>query len=84
MIESLLERIPAELLQIQPSELTLIQCPFRGLTLLSRHSVGIYQRNELTRNSSGNAHPQLFQLAEPLWIGPGLKSGVGEIELTCT
>ena len=48
-----------------------------GLTVLSRHSVGTYQGHELTRNSSGNARPQLFYLAEPLWTGPDLKSGTG-------
>ena len=32
--------------------------------------------NELTSNSSGNTWPQLFQLAEPLWTDPGLKSGI--------
>ena len=37
-----------------------------GLTMLSRYSVGNYKGNELTRNSSGNAHPQLSQLAESL------------------
>ena len=35
--------------------------------MLSKHSVGIHQRNELTRNSSGNARPRSSQLAEPLW-----------------
>lgn len=37
------------------------------LTALSRHSVGSYQGNELSRNSSRNAHPQSSQVAEPLW-----------------
>ena len=49
-----------------------------GLTmLLSRHSVGTYQGNELSRNSSGNARPQSSQLAEPMWTDPSLKSGTG-------
>ena len=42
------------------------------LTTLSRNSVGTYQGNERTRNSSGNARPQSFQLAESLWTNPGL------------
>ena len=31
--------------------------------------------NELTLNWSRNAWSQSSQLAEPLWVGPGLKSG---------
>ena len=27
--------------------------------------------------ASGNPRPQLFQLAEPLWTDPGLKSEIG-------
>ena len=47
-----------------------------GLTLLSWCSVGTYQGNEHTHNSSGNTRPQLSsQLAEPLWTDLGLKSG---------
>ena len=46
-----------------------------GLGMLSRHSVGTYQGNEPTRNSSGNTRPQSSQLAEPLWTDPGLKKG---------
>ena len=38
-----------------------------GLTMLSRFSVGTRQGNELTCNSSGYAHLQSSQLAEPLW-----------------
>ena len=45
--------------------------------MLSRHSVGTYQENELTRNSALNARPKSSQLAEPLWTEPGLKSGIG-------
>ena len=41
--------------------------------MLSRHRVGTYHGNELTRNSSKNACPQSFQLAEPLWADPGMK-----------
>ena len=37
--------------------------------------------NELTRNSSGNTRSQSSQLAEPLWTGPGLKSGISLREL---
>ena len=49
-----------------------------GLTMpLSRHSVGI----ELTRNSSRNSRSQSSQLAEPLWTGPDLKSGISVREL---
>ena len=45
--------------------------------MLSRHSVGAYQRNQLTRSSL----PQLSQPAEPLWIDPGLESGVSVCKL---
>ena len=37
---------------------SLIQRSQSGLIMLSRHSVGIFQRNELTRNSLGNIRPQ--------------------------
>ena len=40
--------------------------------------------NELTRNSSGNARSQSFQLAEPLWTDPGLKSGISLRDLIYT
>ena len=40
--------------------------------------------NELTRNSSGNTRSQSFQLAEPLWADPGLKSGISMRELIST
>ena len=52
--------------------------------MLSRHSVGTYQRNELTRNSSGNTRPQLSQLPRPLWTDSSLKSGTGVCELIST
>ena len=50
-------------------------CNQRGLTVLSRHSLETCQWNKLTCNSLGNARHQLFQLSEPLWTDPGLKSG---------
>ena len=37
--------------------------------------------NELTRNLSENIRPQSSQLAEPLWTGPGIKSGISVCEL---
>ena len=55
-----------------------------GLTELSRHGVGTYQKNELARNWPGNTHPQSPQLDEPLWTDPGLKSGIGALELIST
>ena len=51
---------------------------------LSRHSVGTYQENELTHNSSENIWLQSSQLAEPLWTDPGLKSGIIVRELIYT
>ena len=48
----------------------------RSRSGLSKHRVGAYQGNELTRNSSGNTRPQSSQLAEPLWTDPGVKSGI--------
>ena len=51
---------------------------------LSRHSVGTYTGNGLTRSSSGNTLSQSFQLVEPLWTDPGLKSGIGVRELIST
>ena len=44
--------------------------------MLSRRSVGTYQRNELTRNSSGNIRLRSSQLAEPLWTYSGLRSAI--------
>ena len=45
-----------------------------GLTMpSSRHSVGTYQGNKITPNSSGNTQVQPSQLAEPLWTVPDLK-----------
>ena len=40
--------------------------------------------NELTHNPSGITQPKLSQLAEPLWINPGLKSGISLRELIST
>ena len=51
---------------------------------LSRQSVGILSRNELTCNSSGNIQLQLSQLTEPMLIEPGLKSGISLHELIST
>ena len=34
------------------------------------------KKDKLTRNSLGNTRLQSSQLAEPLWTGPGLKSGI--------
>ena len=52
--------------------------------MLSRHSVGTYQGNGFTRNSSGTTRPQSFQLAEPLWTDLGIKSGISVRELIST
>ena len=41
--------------------------------MLSGHSVGTYQGNELARNSSGNTWQMSSQLTELLWTDPGLK-----------
>ena len=54
----------------------------RGLTMLSKHSVGTYQGNKLTHNSSGKTWPQSSQIAEPLWTDPGLTSGISVLKLT--
>ena len=52
--------------------------------MLSSHSVGTHQGNELTRNSSGNAGPQSSQLDEPLWTDPDQKNGNDVRELIST
>ena len=64
--------------QVTPNTHTpLTQWSQGGLTMpLCRHSVGTYQGNKLTWNSSGNTWPQSSQLAELLWTDPGLKSGI--------
>ena len=55
-----------------------------GITMLSMHSVGTYQGNECTCMWSGNTCSQLFQITEPLWTDPGLKSGISMHELITT
>ena len=51
-----------------------------GLTMLSGHSVGTYpEKNELTRNSSGDTRSQWSELTEPLWTDPGLE----KVDLVC-
>ena len=40
---------------------------------LFRHSVETDRKNDLTRNSSENTHPQSSQLVEPVWIDPRFK-----------
>ena len=62
----------------------LTQRSWSGLTMRSRHSVGTYQGNEFTCNSSGNTQSQLSQLTKPLWTDPGLKSGIGVHKLIST
>ena len=51
---------------------------------MSRHNVGTYQKNEFTRNSSGNTWSQSSQLDEPLWTASSLKSGIDVRELIST
>ena len=51
---------------------------------LSRHSMGTFPENELTRNLSGSTRPQSFQIAEPPWTDPGTKSGIRVRELIST
>ena len=41
---------------------------------------GNLSRNELTHNLSGDIPPQSSQLTEPLWIDPGMKSGISARE----
>ena len=56
-----------------------------GLTMpLSRHSVGAYTRRRAQHSSSWKTQPKSSQLAEPLWIDPGLKSGISVRELIST
>ena len=38
--------------------------------------MGTYPGNELTGSILGNTRPQSSQLAEPLWIDLGVKSGI--------
>ena len=43
--------------------------------------MGTYQGNELICHSSGDAHPQSSQPAEPLWTDPNVKNGISAREL---
>ena len=56
---------------------------YSGLNMMSRHSEGTCQGNELTLHS-GNTRSQSSQLAGPLWTEPGLKNGTGLHELIST
>ena len=56
----------------------------RGLTVLSKHSMGTYQGNELTRSLSRSTRPQSSQLVGLLWTNRGLKSGIGVCLLIST
>ena len=53
---------------------------------LSRHSVGTYQEmsSHATRQETLGHSRLSSQLAEPLWTGPGLKSGISVRELIST
>ena len=62
---------------------SLTQHSLSGLAMLSRHSVGTYQGNEVKRNS-WNAQLQSSQLTELLWTDPGLKGGICARELIST
>ena len=62
----------------------LMQQSQSGLTVLSMHSAGTYQGNELIVNLSGNTWPLLSQLADPLWTDLGLKSEISVRELFST
>ena len=44
----------------------------------------VAEKKELTRNSSVKTRPQSSQLVEPLWIDPGLESGIGGREMIPT
>ena len=56
-----------------------------GLAMsLSRLSVGTYRETSSHATSSGNIRPKSSQLAEPLWIDPGIESGISERELIST
>ena len=58
------------------------------LILLSRHRVRTHQENKTTRNSSGNARPQSFQIVKPLWTDPSPKEWTAQsaqhLFVTCT
>ena len=53
-------------------------------TPLSRHSVGTYQETSSHASRQGNARSKSSQIAEPLWTGSGLKSGISVHELFST
>ena len=56
-----------------------------GLTTpLSRHSLGTYPKTSSHANLSWNIRSQSFQLAEPLWTDPDIKSGISVCELILT
>ena len=57
------------------------KCRWQVTPLTHRSQSGNLSGNELTRNSSGNTQSESPQLAEPLWIDPGLKSGISLREL---
>ena len=50
---------------------------------LSRHTVGTYQESSSHATRHGTLR-QTSQLAEPLWIDPGIKSGISVRELIFT
>ena len=62
----------------------LTQQSWSGLTALFRRNFWTSQGNELTCNLLGNTHPQLSQLAEPLWTDPGIKSGISMCKIIST
>ena len=49
--------------------------------MLPRHTLEIYQENELTHNLLEKAQPQSSQLTEPHWTDPVLTSGIGMSKL---
>ena len=50
----------------------------------SKQNVGIYQANELIRDSLGSTRLQSCRLAPPLWTEPSLEWGVGRADLCYT
>ena len=57
------------------------QCRSGLTTPLSRHSLGTYPKTSSHANLSWNIRSQSFQLAEPLWTDPDIKSGISVCEL---
>ena len=51
--------------------------------LLSRHSVGTYSETS-SHATCQRIRPQSSQLADPLWTGPCIKSGISVSELIST